>query len=131
VDGRSLKPVLEEDPPPPERWREAFLIEAASELEAHSQLPPLTGDAQPREDQRPVPGEDRGRPGLEAVRTSGYLYVEYATGERELYDLKEDPYQLKNGYDTTNPGLVRRMEERLDTLRGCAGATCRAAENGH
>ena len=131
VDGRSLRPVLEEDPPPPERWREAFLVEAASELGAHSRLPPLSGDARPGEDQRPVPGEGWGRPGLKAVRTADHLYVEYETGERELYDLKEDPYQLMNRYDTANPKLVRRMEERLETLRGCAGATCRATEDGH
>jgi len=131
VDGRSLKPVLGEDPPPPEEWRQAFLVEAASELGEHSRLPPLSGDAQPGEDRRTVPGEDWGRPGLEAVRTADHLYVEYKTGERELYDLEEDPYQLMNQYDTADPSLVRRMEERLETLRGCAGATCKATEDGH
>ena len=131
VDGRSLKPVLEEDPPPPGRWREAFLVEAASELGERSRVPPLSGDAQPGEDQRPVLGKGWGRPGLGAVRTAERLYVEYGTGERELYDLKEDPYQLVNRYDAADPKLVRRMEERLEALRGCAGATCKAAEDGH
>ena len=131
VDGRSLRPLLGENPPPPGKWRSAFLVEAASELGEDSQLPPLSGDARPGEDRRAVTGEDWGRPGLEAVRTADHLYVEYETGERELYDLKEDPYQLRNRYDTADPNLVRRMEERLGTLRGCAGATCRATEDGH
>jgi len=103
VDGRSLRPLLGEDPPPPEEWRQAFLIEAASELGEHSRLPPPSGDAQPGEDQRPAPGEDWGRPTLEAVRIADHLYVECETGERELYDLEEDPYQLMNRYDTADP----------------------------
>ena len=65
------------------------------------------------------------------MRTADHLYVEYETGERELYDLKEDPYQLMNLYDTANPNLVRRMQERLEKLRDCAGAICRATEAGH
>jgi N-acetylglucosamine-6-sulfatase len=130
VDGRSLRPLLKEDPPPPGEWRSAFLVEAASELGEDSRLP-LSGDARPGEDRRSVPGANWGRPGLEAVRTADHLYVEYETGERELYDLKEDPYQLRNWYDTADPNLVRRMEERLETLRGCAGATCEATEDGH
>jgi N-acetylglucosamine-6-sulfatase len=31
-----------------------------------------------------------------AVRNEGYVYVGYGTGERELYDLAADPYQLTN-----------------------------------
>ena len=131
VDGRSLKPVLGEDPLPPQEWREAFLVEAASELGEHSRLPPLSGDARPGEDWRAVPGKDWGRPGLGAVRTADHVYVEYETGERELYYLKEDPYQLMNRYDAANPNLVRRMEERLEKLRTCAGPTCQTAEDSH
>src|SRR5215212_1921814 len=32
VDGRSLVPLLGEDPPPEDQWRQAFLVEAATEL---------------------------------------------------------------------------------------------------
>ncbi len=130
VDGRSLEPLLGEDPPPPEQWRQAFLLEAASELGEHSHLPALSGDVQPEEGRSPESGEDWGRPGLEAVRTEDYLYVEYDTGERELYYLKEDPYELNNRYDTADPDLLGRMEERLESLRGCAGVTCKTAEYG-
>lgn len=30
------------------------------------------------------------------VRTTGWTYIEYRTGERELYDLTNDPYQMQN-----------------------------------
>jgi N-acetylglucosamine-6-sulfatase len=71
-----------------------------------------------------------GRPWLKALRTENYLYVEYKTGEHELYDLRQDPDQLKNFYKTAPPNLVTRLEARLDTLRQCEAAECRAAEDG-
>ena len=64
------------------------------------------------------------------MRTGNGLYVEYATGERELYDLGEDPYQLDNRYGRTDPESLRRLEGRLAALRGCSGSGCRAAEEG-
>ena len=35
-------------------------------------------------------------PTYQAVRTDRYLYVEYETGERELYDYQVDPFELDN-----------------------------------
>ena len=115
-------------PPSPteEQWRSAFLVEAATEL-GPSVAPPLSGDRMP-EDWRRAPREGWGRPGLEALRTEDHLYVEYGTGERELYDLKKDPYQLNNRYDAADPTLLRRLEGRLAALRDCSGTDCRAAE---
>ncbi len=145
VDGRSLKPLLEEHPPPPQKWRSAFLVEALAELagaptppfvEERSLKPLLTGDPLP-EDWRSTflkkakSREDWGRPGFEAIRTQRHLYVEYDTGERELYDLQKDPYQLNNVYEEADPELLRRLQERLGALRGCAGADCRAVEGGY
>jgi hypothetical protein len=37
-----------------------------------------------------------GRTGYAAARSPGWTYVEYATGEKELYDLTSDPFQLAN-----------------------------------
>ncbi len=128
VDGRSLEPLLTDDPPPLEDWRSAFLVEAATEL-GPTAVPPLSGDQLP-EDWRNVPREDWGRPGLEAVRTVDRLYVEYGDGERELYDLKKDPYQLDNRYETANLEHLRRLQGRLAALRACSGSDCRAAEEG-
>jgi arylsulfatase A-like enzyme len=145
VDGRSLKPLLEEDPPPPQKWRSAFLVEALAEF-AGAPTPPfveerllkplLTGDPLP-ENWRSAflqKAESRkawGRPGLEAIRTQRHLYVEYDTGERELYDLEKDPYQLENVYEEVDPDLLRHLKERLGALRGCAGGDCRAVEGGY
>jgi N-acetylglucosamine-6-sulfatase len=127
VDGRSLTPLLSADPPPPEEWRSAFLVEAARELSRSSALP-LSGDQVPK-GRRHAPREEWGRPGLEAIRTEEHLYVEYGTGERELYDLREAPYQLNNVYESTDPELLRRLQGRLAALRGCSGTTCEAAED--
>jgi N-acetylglucosamine-6-sulfatase len=69
-------------------------------------------------------------PSYRAVRTQRYLYVEYETGDHELYDVKTDPYELRNLYDSTNRELIGRLNARLDALDGCSGQGCRAAENG-
>ncbi len=106
VDGRSLRPLLEGSTAT--TWRSAFLLERGI-----NPYPGLSQDAEP----------------FYGIRTSdGRKYVEYSGGFRELYDLKTDPYELLNSYDATSPpvGLARRLE----ALKGCAGATCRAAEDG-
>lgn len=129
VDGRSLAPLLGEDPPPVDGWRSAFLVEAATEL-GPGAIPPLSGDPLP-DYWRHVPrAEYWGRPGFEAVRTEDRLYVEYGTGEHELYDLKGDPHQLDNRYEKADPALLRRLRDRLAALRTCSGSGCRAVEEG-
>ncbi len=144
VDGRSLKPLLDDEPTPEEDWRSAFLVEAVAErsgapqppfINESSVAPLITGDPLPKNWRR-TPAETAelsegwGRPWLKALRTENYLYVDYKTGEHELYDLRKDPYQLNNFYETAPPELVKRLEARLDTLRQCEGAECRAAEDG-
>lgn len=103
VDGRSLAPLLDGDPVPPENWRTAFLVEEAEKEVAR-------------------------RPELWAIRTMNAIYMEYATGEREFYDLGEDPHQLENKYEDADPDLLRRLDRRLDELRDCEGDSCRVAE---
>jgi N-acetylglucosamine-6-sulfatase len=74
-----------------------------------------------------IEGGDGSRAPFDALRTYRYLYVEYATGERELYDLRTDPYQLQSLH--ANPlyaPLVHRLSLRLAALRGCRGRACRA-----
>src|SRR5215204_2300262 len=129
LDGRSLKPLLSDDPPPLEEWRSAFLVEAATELSG-TVVPLLSGDPLP-EDWRSASRKDWGRPGLEAIRAEDYRYTEYGNGERELYDLKDDPHELDNQYEAADPERLGRLRERLAALRGCSGAACRDAEDGH
>ena len=48
----------------------------------------------------------------------GYTWVEYETGERELYDLVEDPFQLENRADDPGyAGIRAELEDRLRELR--------------
>lgn len=66
------------------------------------------------------------RPAYDAIRTSNWLWIEYRSGARELYDLKADPLQLLSLHNSPALGIVRAdLARRLDKLRKCAGATCR------
>ncbi len=144
VDGRSLVPLLNEEPAPLENWRRAFVVEAVAErsgapqppfVNESSVAPLLTGDPLPKDWRRTSAAtaelsEEWGRPWLKALRTENYLYVHYKTGEHELYDLRRDPHQLHNFYKSAPPELVGRLEAQLESLEQCEGAECRAAEDG-
>ncbi len=61
----------------------------------------------------------------QGVRTGRYLYVEHASRERELYDLRTDPRELDNL--VARPGMrpvVRALAHELDLLRNCVGVEC-------
>ena len=61
-----------------------------------------------------------------ALRSRRFSYAEHATGERELYDLRRDPHQLRSVHDHPRYAAVRaRLARRLAALRRCAGASCR------
>jgi arylsulfatase A-like enzyme len=68
-------------------------------------------------------------PEFSGLRTARWLYVEYGTGEHELYDVRADPDQIRNlaGSDARTE---RGLAERLATLRGCRGLACRRADGG-
>ena len=94
ADGRSLAPLLTENPP--QQWRDALLLESSS---------------------------------WSGVRTKRYAYFEYETGERELYDLQEDPYELKSIHQSVDPALLSDLRARLEELKDCSGQRCRTAED--
>ena len=97
-DGRSLVPLLSGNPPA--SWREAVLLERRNRNMTWAGL-----------------------------RTSRYAYFEYGqTGEKELYDLKADPYQLESIHKSADPALLSRLRVRLEALKDCVGADCREAE---
>jgi hypothetical protein len=53
------------------------------------------------------------------LRTRRYAFVAYRTGERELYDLERDPYELHNlvadgGHEATIARLQRRLARLCD-----------------
>jgi len=110
VDGRSLAALLSGIPPDTADWRRRFLIEV------------FTGGDGDGDD-------DGGLPEFHGVRTADRSYVEYAGGERELYDLAADPDQLANAYATA-PAVQRcRLSAAVAALQTCAGERCRTAES--
>jgi N-acetylglucosamine-6-sulfatase len=108
VDGRSLSPILSATPPT--TWRTAFSVEHRRSKEEYPYV--------------------RAIPNYDAVRTASHLYVEYETGEKELYNRSKDPYELTNRYASASSTLRSDLRARLNALRGCAGPECRRAENG-
>jgi N-acetylglucosamine-6-sulfatase len=114
VDGRSFASLLDRTRRnDPASWRTAFEIRNWDNKRNEASYRAVA----------PVPP-------YRAVRTQRYLYVEYAAGERELYDLKKDPYELHNLYDSADKDLISKLGARLDVLRDCAGEDCRATEDG-
>lgn len=117
VDGRSLLRVLQTTSPALSQWRQAFVAE-------HFRGAPLPGSAQPGRRLGP-----RAIPEAFALRARDFVYVEYETGERELYDLQADPYELRNLVAVAPPALLARFSARLADLRQCSAQACRAAED--
>jgi N-acetylglucosamine-6-sulfatase len=86
ADGRSLVPLLEGRS---ETWRGALLIE---HMRGTNPIPTYC-----------------------ALRTPRHLFVSYETGERELYDLESDPFELRN-LTGTEPGLEAQLDTTLRSL---------------
>jgi N-acetylglucosamine-6-sulfatase len=60
------------------------------------------------------------------VRLGRYKYVEYETGDRELYDIAKDPYELNNR--VTDPRFDRVqafLKRQIERLEGCVGPECK------
>ncbi len=99
VDGRSLVPLIQGKQVP---WRRGVLLHAIDDL-------------------YPMPG-------YWGIHTKNYLYVEFTTGEKELYDLTgargpADPYELTNRADHPAYAAVQaNLASRLLTLEasGCS-----------
>jgi arylsulfatase A-like enzyme len=107
VDGRSFRPLLIEDMSLSMAWRQAFPIARWSGVRSHTNT----------------------YPSFRGVRTRRYTWAEWANGERELYDLIADPYQLRNIAGARGLNDLRaRLSALTAMLSTCAGATCRDAE---
>jgi N-acetylglucosamine-6-sulfatase len=59
------------------------------------------------------------------VRSRTHTYVEYSGGQRELYDLVADPFQLESRHgDPAYEALRQGYAEQLAALKSCSGAEC-------
>ena len=95
VDGRSLLKLLHGEPEP--EWRR----EAVSETFSY------TG-------------------GVSSVlRTPEYAYSEVESNERELYDMRTDPFQLASLHRRADPALLQSLSVRLERVLDCRRASCR------
>jgi arylsulfatase A-like enzyme len=106
ADGRSLIPLLSGSNP---SWRDALLLEGYDDGFGKKPYVP---------------------PDFQAIMTAdGRTYVEYETGEEELYDLGGDPRQLRSLHDTPERAVEEAaLSARLEALRYCSGKGCRDAE---
>lgn len=132
VDGRSLLPFLTSTSPP-SVWRKVLLLEHAGPSLTEASDDPLL---EPQDDFDVQAAATGGAPVFVGLRTKSQAlsghgpinYVEYDTGERELYDLSIDPDQLNNGYATAGTPLKADLSAWLASLRQAAGQTLRNAE---
>jgi arylsulfatase A-like enzyme len=108
VDGRSLVPVLKGGA----QTRDGVLIEHHGP------------DHQATDPDLPAPGSGN-PPSYEALRTGNEVYVEYADGEREYYDIKRDPNELDNTVNQVPAARLSRLRSTLHHLEKCSGQECR------
>ncbi|MBO9521734.1 MAG: sulfatase [Nocardioidaceae bacterium] len=61
------------------------------------------------------------------LRLGRWKLMEYSTGEKELYDLRQDPLELQNvAGDPKFRDVLGRMERLWFSYKDCAGAACTA-----
>jgi len=108
VDGLSMTPLLTGRN---NGWRNVALIEGfGKETESNEGGEPST-------------------PAFRALRSDAILYAEYETGERELYILRKDPYELSNIARQAPKSLLRQYSRSLNALAACAGSECARLED--
>jgi len=132
VDGRSLVPLWSASPPAQKDWRQGYLIEyygSETALGYESHL--ISSGVVNQLSEPPDPAQLTQSAPLAkffAIRTTQYMYAEYPSGERELYDLKQDAHELNNIASTADPNLLSQFSAWLKELVKCTGNSCRAAE---
>ena len=114
-------------------------VNAPSFIDGRSLLPALIGEDSGRrqavllegfgKETENLEGTESSTPPFRALRGEEVLYVEYETGERELYYLRKDPFQLSNLAEKIPKAELRDYSRRLGALAACAGLACQELED--
>jgi N-acetylglucosamine-6-sulfatase len=114
VDGHSLVRLLRGGKAS-DRRRSALVEHHGPDFNAHDPDLPAPGSGNPTS--------------YEALRTAGAVYVEYADGEREYYNLARDPNELHNTYARLGKKERARLHNALRAAHVChGGKACWAAQ---
>jgi N-acetylglucosamine-6-sulfatase len=113
IDGRSLLPFIED---PSERTQRPILLEAFTKsVDVGTERPAMATTSISA-----LPEDYYG------IRLGRYKYIEYADGEKELYDLKLDPYELNSRQKNRRYFPVRAfLHRQLLRLENCRGKACK------
>ncbi len=122
-EGRSLLGVWHGDSA--SDTRNAYLLEHWPEP-ASSQ----DNDVNPKTNGALAAAEPSDIPTYFGVRTATITYVEYSTGERELYDVVTDPNELQNLAPDASKATLDAWHRYLVPLEGCHGHGCAVADAG-
>ena len=143
VDGRSFAKRLQGGQPA--SVRRAFLIEHWPEVGQTPRSPRLPLEPpdndqtdtrrahrrsrrNPRRPRHPGIEDIQNIPEYHGVRTASYTYVEYLDGDRELYDLRHDPYELTNVYDHATRATQVALSDELAQIAFCRAEQCRSGD---
>ncbi len=125
IDGRSLVPYMVD---PELRTRRPLLFESfvqTNDVEANGEavpVPPARASARGRGASASIvaPPKD-----YEGIRLGPYKYIEWPDGEKELYDIEKDPYELNNKARSGNFFPIRAfLHNQLKRLETCVGRLC-------
>lgn len=62
--------------------------------------------------------------GSDWAANANWLYAEWCTGERELYNVTTDPHEIYNIIDKVDPSLLGKLSMVVEHLGSCAGKSC-------
>ncbi|HWA54161.1 MAG TPA: sulfatase [Solirubrobacterales bacterium] len=141
VDGRSMTPFFKD---PDLRTLRPFLFESfvetsdVDEAGAIAEAGDQSGSSGRNKRVPALESRKRGGPGAsasilappkdyEGIRLGPYKYIAWPDGEKELYDLEKDPYELNNLVRIPNYFPVRNFlhRELTEHLEDCVGRGCR------
>lgn len=116
VDGRSFVSLLQNEN---DSWRNSLLIEFGY----------IRDEVNSTQQSQTLPQNEADNIKFRAIRFEHHIYIEYENGEKEFYDLLQDPYQLENKISNLNHDTLNWLQEQLQILQFCVADECRYAED--